>query len=380
MDRFGLTPTRHAEFLRQIRLPHERVTEVHVLNRDYSHRADVSTRLLPGWQVDGFWREDAQADQVTWILQLQLADPGSTFGMDLDEPLRGNLGYGYMLQLIDRHHVDLGDGLEWVDCELFTGLIWGPSARSEGVLTLTCHSVDRRALGALGRAFVVQKRARKTKVIQDVLDLAGLRHAIPKLKPLVPKRSSFKWDRPGLPLANRLARSMDRQLLADGSGVMRLRRIPSKPVVAFRVGETITSLPAVADKEPGSNVVIVEGAKVKKKVVRATVRPGDIGLGDAARAPKNLGMIIPERIDSPQTKTTKKAVGRGKRVLTNRLTNVSGITFNATYLPGLWPGDVIVVDDGVSRARVRLRDFTLTESELVVGTHRRFRPRKGGRR
>ena len=382
MDRFGLSPRRHSEFVRQLGLPHERDTRVYVLGLDYQHEADLSARLLPGWQVDGYFRDDVDSDQVSWILQAQFADPGGGLGLDLDEPLSGRVGFGTMLRLVDRHRVDLGDGLEWVECPLFTGPVWGPTTRSAGVLTLTCHSVERRALGAVWSGpVVVRKGSRKTDVIRDLLDGAGVRSSIPYLEPRNPRRRSYPRTDPVLPIVMRLARSMDRQLIPDGTGRMKLRRLPNKPVLALRLGETLTTTPTVEADAPASNVVIVKGAKGMKDNAQAIAVAGAVGMANAAQAPKNLGLVLPEVIRNDQLKTDKACEVKARRILRNRLTNVASVSVEAIGLPGLWPGDLVVVDDGVSKARIRVRDFTLSETALTVGGHKRFvrRRARGGK-
>lgn len=369
----GLSAGRQREFHRA--LTGTRIVRpfAQVLTLDHKVVADVSHMI-----VDGAVNFSNDAE-TTRSCSLDLWDPSGHIGFGDNDPSDGALFLDNMIRA--GHTYDWpGNQGDPIDVPLFTGPV---------------HELNRDAwtiaIGALGKESIALRRAWHpvtysvgyvTDIIRWLLRRAGeTKFDIPDLK-YVTTSATVIWPMSQLwKHAQKLATSIDRQLFYDGRGVVRLRKIPAKPVWIFEDGPNgiLTARPRVTyDVARVRNRVWVRGRKPKgKERVNGDAslpRTNPFSAWRLGRGPDHLGGELVEPVENDRMKTNRECHEHAVTILNRINRQQVSIEYDPLPVPHLEEGDVVEVDSDDIRWTHHARNFSipLTGGPMSMSTTRRM--------
>lgn len=376
----GLSAARKREFERALRDDHTVVPTVQVLTLDHKPVADVSHMLLDG-QVDV--RSDSD---TTRALSLQLIDERGHIGFGDNDPSDGALFMDNMIRAILSFDWPGNTG-DWVDVPVFTGPIVAMK-RDAKTLAIDCLGKEHFALRRAWDESVTFTVNYVTDLIKFCLRRAGeTRMDIPDLKIITTETTTLWPMSQPWKHAQKLARSIGRQLFYDGRGVCRMRKLPDKALWTFADGEDgmLTSRPTIEfDVDNVRNTVWVVGRKpkgAKKKVEGWATLPGSnpFSARNLGRGPNNRGGHLVEKVENEHLKTNRNCHEHAVTVL-NRINeqNVT-VSYSSLLVPHLEEGDKVELDSEDAQWTHRARNFSipLSGGQMSVSTTRHMSKGKG---
>lgn len=330
--------------------------------------ADVSDRLL-----DGQVNVDATAE-VTRTCTLTLLDPDRALPFDSTAPSDAAL---YLDRMIHVVYGVLVNG-SWVRVPVFTGPVTKLS-RSDATVNVEAQGKEALAMGAIWFPITFPKGYPKMTALSRLLrDHAGeTEFSFPpstaKLSgPLSVPRSGRPWD-----YAQRIARSMNRQLWYSGDGVCRMRTVPATAIYTFN-DSTITSRPQISyTTDDLANIVQVTGAQprgpatVKGGTEAAMAAPTAVAVAPASHplSPFHLGRNGKSRyllklVEDDTIVTLDEARALAAHDLTVALQQAVDASFEAYPVPHLDPLDVCNLSSTSASTTFAVQQFSLP---LVAG-------------
>lgn len=362
---------------------HEMRAQVVLQTLDGKQVADLSTRLLDG-QVD----LDAAAD-TTRAASLTLDDPDHSLHLDSDAPADGALFVDRLVAIT--YGVYVTSLQKWIDVPIFVGPI-ATMSRDGSTVAISCLGKEHLAKGAAWQTMNLRKGTNTVDAIRRVLRERGGERRFD-----FPDDVKARLPRPGMTLsrltqpwavAQQLARSIDRQLYYDGSGICRLRREPKSSAWTFTTGNggTVLTQPQVRyDLGTIVNAVVFTGGKPQgqKHPVKATAVAGR----DHPLSPWRLGRKIndddliprylPVAIDNDKVRSEREATATAKAELDRLLRGGIEVTFDALPVPHLDVGDKcrVVTDDLTFNFTLTKASIPLVHSGVMaVGANKRVTP------
>ena len=309
-------------------------------------RWDVSDSITEGQVVQEQPEEGAHR-----ALTLSVFDPSQRIKIDMDAstgmfiPPRAFLAratYGLWLPDLE----------EWVDVPVHTGPI--VSARRQGdMIEIESQSMERQMMQAPAVSMVLRKNWYCNRAIEIVLgECAGQ-----KKFDLLPSNARLGKDISlgrfaGSPTpwqaANRIARTMGRIIIADGSGTVRTRRPPgSRPQWTFTDDELVTRPQVTGDTFEVVNYIGVQGAaKGKGGFVtgRAALIPSH-PLSESRLARNGVHQRIAEWIEDDSIKKADMARTLAERTLFERMLSYTEVEATVLVNPLLERHDMVQLPD-----------------------------------
>lgn len=364
MQRMGLTRAELKTYHRALAGDHARRVRVNVLNLEGDTLTHIDPVILDGQIVVEYVEGTAlDEDRVSRTLTMTFLDPDHRLNFDSESPGDGALYADRKLRVYYSIRVD--DLGRWVTTVPFTGPVVS-FRRSGAVVDVTAHSEERLALGDLWEPLTIKKGTKKVDAIRLIMERTGeKRFELPSLASRLPKTRSL--DRFASPWshAQRIARSLDRQLFYDGRGRLILRKLPGTPVFTFntgRGGEVLGDATVSHSLGNFANLVLVIGAKPKgaKQRVRAqAVAPRQHPLSPWRLGRNDRPRYVVERIDDDTVRSEKEAQQRAERILEDRLRSVVDVQFDSLPIPHLDPGDLCRLKTSEGTVTFRLRTFSI---------------------
>jgi len=355
------------QFHRALRESHVVVPTVQVLSLDHKRIADVSHMLIEG-QVNV-----VNDSTTTRNCSLSLYDPRGHIGFGDYDPSEGALYLDNMIRVVLSYTWDGFD--DWVDVPVFCGPVTSLS-RDADTLAVECQGKEHLARRAVWEPKSFQAPRYVVDLIRNIMRRSGeTRFDIPSSKDIKKVtldqfdlyRQSSPWAK-----AQNLAHAIDRQLFYDGRGILRLRKLPKRPVWTFTDGDrgTLTSRPRVSfDVENAKNLVWVKGRKPKgaNERVNGWARlPHDnpLSVQKLGRGPDNLGGVLLEVVENDNLKTKAECEKRAVELVNRRARQAVNVEFDSLPIPHLEPGDLVAVDSSDLQQEFVLRQFSIP---LVAG-------------
>lgn len=332
---------------------------------------------LSDFVSDGQVNVDVTA-AVDRSLTLSLFDPRARLSFDPDSPADSALFLNRMVKVT--YGVWVNSSVGWVDLPVFTGPITKLDRPADDVVSVECQGKESIALRPVWHPITLRKGMRKTEAIRTLLrERAGeTSFDLPDLNVRLGKTISVGRLASAWKVANKIARSMNRQLYYDGDGVVRLRH-PSSHVYTFRPKQSIMSPVQVSyDLDNFANTIYVRGGQPRHAAPATPKEPPTGGDSDSAAAhvpdirwvatanashplsAARLGRIgsaggfIVETVDNDKIRSRTEARRVARQRLDDRLLGATTVSFEALPLPFLEPADKIsvVTDDGTIRSRL----------------------------
>lgn len=367
MDTLGLNATDFAIYQTGLLRPHMRRVTVDILRvRDHRYVDTIVSRVTSGTVT-----ADLKGEPSGRICELTAVDPGRSLRFDPDSagtPIHRS----HELQVTDWRLIpDLG----WVPCDVHVGPMIDYD-RSEGEVRIVAHGRDVLARGARWAAKTWPKKTRKTVIIRGLLSGTGATYlVIPNLPRTTPERTTvdkydISWQR-----AEKMASSMDKQLLADNRGRYVMRSWPTRPCIHFgattpgRPGALLKS-PAWNPNEGGPNTFIVLGKKTKgKNRIRAVESlPPNHDMSPHELRQEGVPFRRIRKTENAHIKTEKEAHQKARRQRDAELKTAVEISAEVMPIPNLWEGDMASLDTDFGRVKSRLRSLVLPLDENPEGT------------
>lgn len=372
----GLRRTELRAFHRTLAASHSIRVRVYVLDMTHDRMANLTDEL-----IDGQVNVDADGEP-TRSATVNFYDRRRTMDFDSDSPANGALFANRMLRIT--YGVKVDEIADWVDVPVFTGPVTKLD-RSDHIVTVEAQGKEVLALGAAWQPMTIKKGVTKIDAIRRVMRERGGEHRfdLPDLGSKLPKAVSLGRESVPWHVAQKIARSLNRQLFYDGRGVLRLRRHPEHAAFTFRDGQrgTVTAAPQVSfSMDEVRNAIWVKGG-VPKTTKKEQAQPTDKAdnkekekergvrhFETAGRAhplsPWRLGRpdaprFLLEVIDNDSIRTEKEAREVAKRVLRHKLHQLVEVTFDSLPVPHLEEGDLVRVDTGTYGGDMPLRQFSL---------------------
>lgn len=360
---------------------HERRITINVLNLDGSHHDTLNLSTMDGSVAV----TKPAPDAVSRVLTLNAVDAAKQLDFSPSSPGE-NVYFDRLLRVFDDRYIpDLG----WVRATVFTGPVW-TFKRTGNAVELTAHGKERLAMGSMWTPVTIHKGMNKVDAIRMLLELAGeTRFDFPTLADKghrMPEKRSL--DRLGTPwaAAQKIARSLNRQLYYDGSGVCRLRTLPEKSSFRFVGGDggSVLSEPEVnRDLSNFKNTWLVLGknAKGSKGRASAVVKiPHDHPLSAKSLGRNGQPRVLAEKIEDTSLRSDKECQDLGEQRMADAIRGTVEASFDAAPIPDREVGDLcdLVLDEGA--VSFRLWEFTLplASGSMSVGKVKRT-PRRRGR-
>lgn len=378
----GLSSSDELAFVAALNSTHSIHITVQLLDLNHNRIANLSPYLLDG-QVD----VDADAE-VSRSAKISLFDPTRSLAIDSRSPSAGALHLDRMIRLV--YSVKVPD-LGWVDCPVFCGPVTKVD-RSNDVIDIEALGKEALAMNPIWRPITLRKGMNKVDAIRTIMEQrAGeTRFTFPNLSGRLPKdvslgRSSVAWSE-----AQRLARSLDRQLFYDGRGYLRLRREPTTHGFTFADGtggNIETPVQISYDSSRIRNAVHVTAGnppgKTKPISVFVTALPSHQLSPRRLGRTLNDGTVIPrhlvETINEPSIRNEPEARRLAETRLKRLLLQHIEVQFDTFPIPHLEPGDRVRVKTRDFSTDFRLRQFSLPlgpEGSMSVGYRKRVSVRK----
>lgn len=351
MDRLGLHHGDLRTFQQALTFTHERRIRVHVYDLDMNPIRSLTPQIL-----DGQVTIDTTAD-VTRILTMTFLDPTQSFAFEPNSPGPA-LWRNRIVRII--YSIRVAELGEWVDCPVFTGVVWDFS-RQGAQVNLTAQGLERLAMGQAWTPKTYKAKTLRTNAIKDIMGRVGEDcHAIPDLAFKFPTDFSVtKMDSPWR-RARKIAESMNRYLFYDGHGTLHLRHFNDRPVFTFD-DELLTPPSFSRSKDPIINTVEVVGAKPKgkKSRVRAVATATGI-LSPQALARNNGALRLVQQIQNDHIRSHSEAAAVAKRKLKHHEQQRVTIAFDSLPVPHLEEHDRVQVGStGVGLVRLRMNQWTI---------------------
>lgn len=351
----GLTHSEYRAWLRALRSTHERRIVVEVLNLD----GDLLSHITPE-VLDGQVMVDVTQDP-TRILDLTFLDPSRSIQFEPDSPGDAPLHRKRMIRVI--YCVRVPELERWVDCEVFTGVIWDFD-RNGAVVSIVAHGKERQAMGNKWKPVTYRKKEKKTGVIKDLMAECGETRlgGVPDLSVTLPERLTLTRMDPIWPRVKKIAASMDRQIFYDGRGLLIMRRPPSRPVFTFGERDLLSEVQINRDPEGVFNIFEVVGAKPKgsKKRVRAVEKlPGPHPLSTQSLARNGQPHYLAKREENRQIKTVAEARKRAERMRDDASRVIVEYLFDSLPFPHLDENDLVRVICAEGTLQLRMARFSI---------------------
>jgi hypothetical protein len=299
-----------------------------------------------------------------------LADPDNALAFDADSLWQGSMWADRLLRITHSLEVP-GEGR--VSVVAFVG---PPSvlSRSGGEITVECQ--DKTALAIRGsKPMAVREGSNAVAAIKKIMtDCTGeFRFRFPSSsKARLRRNYSVGWADDASPwvTCQRIAASLDWQLVYEPDGALTLRPLPSKPVVRFNANTSITDLPDTSvDFTTAANHVRVSGSK-KGVIATKTLYAHPLSPGRLARrgVPRFLPLLIEESY-TKDSQAAARAQAEAKRL--GRLSE--RVSANVVPVFHLTSDDpvALVTDDGSIVMRVTEASIPVgVGGEMTIGTQK----------
>jgi hypothetical protein len=364
---------------------HEIRVRVNIQDLAGNSLGNVSDRL-----VDGQVNVDADAE-VTRSASFTLLDPDRALPFDSTAPTSAAL---YLDRMMHASY-DVLVGGSFVQIPVFTGPVTKLS-RSDTQVVVEAQGKEALAMGAIWTPLTLPKGMPKLTALSKLLrDHAGeTLFSIPgstaKLSgPLSIPRSGRPWD-----FAQRIARSMNRQLYYSGDGVCRMRTVPGTSMYTF-TDQHLTSRAQISYTTDNlANIVHVTGKQpagpttVKGATEAVMAAPTALAVAPASHplSPLKLGrngvaryLLLPIQDDSIGTISEAQALA-DLRLAQSLLQSVDA-SFTTIPVPHLDPLDMCTLASASASTTFALRQFSLplvAGPDMTVGWLKNLavRPRK----
>lgn len=371
---------------------HRREIEMHVLDLDGNFIQTLDTEVL---DTGSYLTLDVTQ---TPMVAATLAFVERTRSMVFEPQTAGAapIHRQFMIRVNDSREIP---GLGWVDCYVFTGPIWDFD-RVGPLVNLTCHSMDRLALGTIRRAKMWRRKTRKTTIMRELLQEAGaVKMIIPDLPATTPvhvhvgvvqpkkkggkshkvrRRVGFEiktqdtyWDK-----ASGLADSENRLLYPSASGVFIMRSHPERASFHFKEA-LLADVDLMRPGDDGPNTWLVTGGKPKGSKHR--VSSGLVGF------PKSFSLSawslqwngVPNQIldttQNPHCKTKAKCRAIAIRKRNQAMRMITNVSFDAVPIPWLvqpWALVTAEANWGVPAVYIEQLTYPLSNdtSPMTVGS------------
>ena len=381
----GLTP-KQWERLEYLLVHHHRiVVSVQLLDLSHNYLADVSLKLLGG-QVS----IDAQAEEYTRALSMELLDPKQELVLDGDAPEDGSIYYTRMFRVV--YSVLSPDRSERFDIPIFCGPVT-KAARNGPVIACEAVGKDKLSMSAVWRTKKYTKGMKKETVIRKILvDLGGEaskridivnRKSDPVLggDGMTVNRNTTAWK-----AVKKVAKSMGgAQAFYDGRGTVRVRDTPATVAHVFTDRKDLLSYPQVSyDAEAVVNAVDVTGAKVGKKEHKHTLHYRAVAPRRNALSPWSMGRngkprYLPEYLEDGELKTMGAVRSLARRRLKQALIESVDVQFECLPMPHLEEMDLCRVESKRWSGTFRLHKMTIpltADGRATVGYLRQVTPNR----
>jgi len=380
VDRMGLTAADLRTYHRGLLGTHWRRIELQVLNLEGKVLRSLTPRVLDGQVVI----DVNQGPKVpSRICAIRFLDPARSLGFEPQSIGDAPMFRSRMIRVVDSRFVPGLD--DWVDCDVFTGPIWD-FERDGAEVSITAHGKERLLMGSRWKARNFAKKSKKTTAIRTLATDAGETHLnIPDLRYTFPHR--FQVGRMDVPWfkMDRAADSLDRHLFYNGSGKLRLRSYPTKPVLVFN--EALLSEPTI-HRVPGSiNTVWVVGHKPKgpkKRPQAVAVLPDAHPMSPETLERNDAELVLAEKRDNPHLKTIAACKARAQRIRDERARITEEYRVEVLPWPNLDEHDIVGVDTDEGRLLIRMKQWTIplgpTAEAMPIGSVRRTTMAKAGQR
>ena len=365
----GLSAARQREFHRALWNHHTVTPHAQVLTLDHKVVANVSDMIVDG-EVN--FANDGETSRSA---SLSLFDPHGHIGFGDNDPSDGALFLNNMIRIILQYDWDDNTGNP-VNVPIFTGPVINLH-RNAFTIQVDCLGKEHFGLRYAWDPITYQV-GYVTDIIKWLLRRSGeTRWDIPDLK-LITTESTVIWPRSQTwKHAQKLARSIDRQLFYDGRGIARLRKLPEKPVWIFEDGERgmLTSPPEVAyDVDKVRNRVWVKGRKPKgRDRVEGNARlpaANPFSAWRLGRGPERRGGELLETVENDRIKTDRLCHEHAVRILNRINRQQVHVQYEALVVPHLEEGDLVELDADDYRWQHSMRNYTipLTGGVMSVGS------------
>lgn len=304
------------------------------------------------------------AETPARILDFTFADPFDELGFSTSSAGDAPMTRDKIVQVWWDTWVDdplIGD---WVECPVFTGIVWAPEKKG-AMVRLVAHGLERQLLGnAHSNARTYRAKLKKSYVLRDMAQLYGgeTNMVIPWLKGTLPKRVVVKrMDKPWVHM-QKIADSMDRQLFYDGAGVLRLRPLGEAPNIVLSGRHLTEELSLGSTNDGRCNTFVVKGKDPEGNAPQvhgnAMFKPS---WEDSAWAWQRNGALhwVVDEYTNDKIGSNKVADRIAARRMRNASKRVTDVSFNCAPLPFADEGDVAAVRSPFGPATVRLRSWTL---------------------
>jgi len=351
----GLSSATVRAFNTALTTHHEINVQVTIQDLNGNSLSDVSGRLL-----DGQVNVDADAD-ITRTATVTLLDQDRSLPFDSTSPADASLYLDRML------HITYGVLLagSWVRVPVFTGPV-SKLDRSDATINVEAQGKETLAAGGVWAPIALHTGVRKTSAIISLLQSrAGENQfSIPDLPELMPGPISLGRAEPSWPTAQRIARSMNRQLFYDGAGICRLRTFPATTTYMF-TDQTTTSRPQISytTQDLANTVIVIGGVPkgAKNHINYTLVAPSSHPLSPAKLGRNGVARHMVKVVQDDAIINTAAASRLANSTLNASLAQAVDASFDAIPIPHLEPLDVCTLAGATTFA---VRKFSLP---LVAG-------------
>ena len=370
----GLTPKQWDRLNYLLRSHHRIQIRLQLLDLSHKYLNDLSPRLLSG-QVN----IDANAEEYTRSLSLEILDHKQELMLDGDAPEDASLYYNRMIRVI--YTVISPDGSERFPIPIFCGPL-SKVVRNGVVLSIDAVGKEKLGMSAVWKTRKYGKGLKKEFVIKNILTEIG-GEASKKID-IVNRKGNPRMGDDALTVnrnttavkaAKKVSRSMGgAQLFYDGRGVARVRDVPSSASHVFTDRKDLLSFPQVSyDAESVINAVDVTGATKGKGKHKHTIHYRAVAPRKHALSPWNMGRngtprYIPEFIEDSNIKTKKAARAYARKRLKHALLEAVDVQFDCLPVPYLEERDLCKVDSKRWSGMFRLTKMTIPLTADGVST------------
>ncbi len=357
-----------------LKTTHQRRIDVDVLTLNERHVGSLSPLVL-----DGQITVDAKSDPATpsRMVDMTIVDADRVLDLEPGSITGAPLHRKFMLRV--HYTVRVPEMGEWVQIPGITGPLWD-FERSGAEVHLVAHGKERQALGQQWTPRPFRKKTKKTDAIRTLLRGTGERRlAIPDLRDTLPDRFTVgpmdqPWVKAQIP-----AKSLDRHLFYDASGVARLRGYPTQPCLLIDEQLLAVSEPSMKRSSEGvHNTFEVLGANPKgpKKRVRGVATlPTNHASSARSLIRHDEPHYLVMREENEHLKTKRDCQRRADRLRDIHWTIANDCRFDMLPDPRLEEYDMVAVETDLGRVRVQMLQWSIPlgmdAAPMTVGTVRR---------